>query len=149
MQVDGAPIRRREMMRLSDICFVSAVLAATAGMGLGIWMGAASDFALAPAHAHLNLLGWVSTAMMGLYYRGSPAGHWRLARLQVVLAVAGFWTMPLALGGYLWTSDTAFVPVIMAGSVMALAAMVLFAAIVVRSAGSSARTIGQVYPESG
>ena len=53
-------------LRISDFCFVVAALAALGGMGLGIVMGISQDFTLAPAHAHLNLLGWVTMAIYGL-----------------------------------------------------------------------------------
>jgi hypothetical protein len=119
-------------MRLSDICLASAVAAAILGMFLGIVMGISEDFTLSPAHAHLNLLGWVTMALMGLYYRGSPATHWPVARVQVALALAGFWSMPLGLAAYLANDGLAQLAVmaVMAGSLCALAAMVLFAGIV-------------------
>jgi hypothetical protein len=42
------------------------------GMVLGIRMGATENFAMAPVHAHINLLGWVGMAVSGLIYRGYP-----------------------------------------------------------------------------
>jgi cbb3-type cytochrome oxidase subunit 1 len=136
-------------MRLSDICLASAVAAAILGMMLGLAMGASEDFTLAPAHAHLNLLGWVTMALMGLYYRGSPATHWPAARIQVALALAGFWSMPVGLAVMLATGDGRAVIAVMAGSLCALAAMVLFAAIVL--AEMRARAVRPHHPvaESG
>jgi hypothetical protein len=52
--------QRGGAMRIEYFCFVAAALAALGGMGLGLYMGLAHDFTLAPAHAHLNLLGWGS-----------------------------------------------------------------------------------------
>ena len=49
-----------------------AVLQALVGMGVGIFMGITGDYTLAPAHAHSNLLGWVSMAIFGLYYALVP-----------------------------------------------------------------------------
>lgn len=49
-----------------------AVLQALIGMGAGIFMGITGDYTLAPAHAHNNLLGWVSMAIFGLYYALVP-----------------------------------------------------------------------------
>jgi len=94
-------------------------------------MGITQDFTLAPAHAHLNLLGWVTMALIGLYYRGAVTAWRRLARVQVSLAALGFWVMPLSLGGYLWTGNDAYGQGLMIGAFAALAAMVLFAAVVV------------------
>jgi hypothetical protein len=41
------------------LLFRISVSLGLAGMGFGIFMGIRQDFALAPAHAHLNLLGFV------------------------------------------------------------------------------------------
>ena len=38
------------------------------GMMLGEYMGANNDFTLAPLHAHINLLGWVTLALFGTFY---------------------------------------------------------------------------------
>ena len=38
------------------------------GMCWGIAMAMSQNFALAPAHAHLNLLGWVTMAIYGTFY---------------------------------------------------------------------------------
>ena len=54
------------MKRLASSCFVIATLAAVTGMAMGIVMAASHDHSLALAHAHLNLLGWVSMALYGL-----------------------------------------------------------------------------------
>ena len=43
------------------------------GMLAGIAMGIEQDFMLAPAHAHLNLIGGVLLFLFGLYYRLVPA----------------------------------------------------------------------------
>ena len=51
------------------------------GMVFGITMGIRQDFTLAPAHAHLNLIGFVLMFLVGLYYRIVPAaGAGLLAR---------------------------------------------------------------------
>jgi len=49
-----------------------AVLYFMFGVGLGIYMAASGDQLLVPVHAHLNLLGWVSLALIGLIYRQFP-----------------------------------------------------------------------------
>jgi len=38
-------------------------------MAWGIFMAASRDHSSMPAHAHLNLLGWVSLFLFGIYYR--------------------------------------------------------------------------------
>jgi hypothetical protein len=56
------------MRRLPLAFFTAATLCVLAGMVWGAFMGAKEDFTLAPAHAHLNLVGWASLALMGTFY---------------------------------------------------------------------------------
>ena len=60
----------------------------------GGWMGAHQDFVMAPAHAHLNLLGWVTLAIMGGFYAlpGAKAAG-RLAWANFVLSAGGVLVM--------------------------------------------------------
>lgn len=60
------------MSRLPLLFVASAALCLVIGVCMGIAMGVAHDFHLAPVHAHLNLLGWTSLALMGLTYRAWP-----------------------------------------------------------------------------
>ena len=53
---------------------------------MGIGMAMAHDHSIMPAHAHLNLLGWVSLFLFGIYYKLNPAlERSRLALVQVVV----------------------------------------------------------------
>lgn len=118
-------------MRLHDICFLSAALAALVGVCAGFAMGMSENFVGAPAHAHLNLLAWVSMAVMGLYYRGSVTTHRRLAAVQVGLGIVGFWTFPVSLGVRLVFDTDAIDPLIAAGAALAVLSFALFAAVIV------------------
>jgi cbb3-type cytochrome oxidase subunit 1 len=61
------------------------------GVSLGFVMGISKNFGLAPVHAHINLLGWASLALVGTIYHLYPAaGATRLARVH-------FWLHNLAL----------------------------------------------------
>jgi hypothetical protein len=64
------------MPRLSLAFFSAGALCALTGMVWGAVMGSTQDFTLAPAHAHLNLVGWATLALMGTFYAVSarPAG---------------------------------------------------------------------------
>ncbi len=65
-----------------------AALCALLGMVSGVVMAAAQDHSLSPAHAHLNLLGWVSMAIFGFYYHLVPEASARpLARLHLCLSI--------------------------------------------------------------
>lgn len=127
-------------MQLSTFCFFTATLAALAGMSLGIYMGLQGDFTLAPAHAHLNLLGWVTLALYGLYHRGVTRDGNRLAWTQVGFAAAGFPLMSGGLAAYLTTGNGAFINIVIVGALCTLAAMLLFLAVVLRDARQSLTT---------
>jgi hypothetical protein len=72
--------------------FFTAIIYVIAGMAFGIHMSAIQDFALAPAHAHLKLLGWVTMALFGIYYHLVPkAAEGLLAKIHFVVATLGLW----------------------------------------------------------
>lgn len=119
------------MTGLARIFLTLATLAALMGMVWGIQMAASHDHSLAPGHAHLNLLGWVSFAIFGFYYHLVPeAAQGLLPRVHLVLAVAG--VVILVPGIALAINDVSEVPA-QIGSVLTLASMATFAAVVVRS----------------
>jgi hypothetical protein len=125
-------------MRLAYFCFIAAALSALGGMSLGIWMGMNEDFTLAPVHAHINLLGWVTLSLYGLYHRGVARETNRLAWIQVGAAALG---MPLMTGGlaaYLATGAESG-GFIFAGAVLVLAGMALFLAVLVADLTESRR----------
>lgn len=65
-------------------------LFALAGMAFGIYMSSVQNFELAPAHAHNNLLGWVTMALYGLYYKVVPsASKTRLALVHFWVSLVG------------------------------------------------------------
>jgi hypothetical protein len=59
-------------MKASTLSFRAAVVFIVAGMIWGIFMAISDDHSAMPAHAHLNLLGWVSLFLFGIYYRLHP-----------------------------------------------------------------------------
>lgn len=113
-----------------DFALLMAGLAALGGMTLGIVMGLSQDFTLAPAHAHLNLLGWVTLALYGLYHRSSNRDGGWLGWAQVIAGVVGAYMMAGGLGLYLNSGDESYVPVVVVGSLVAFLGMILFVALV-------------------
>ena len=106
------------------------------GMLAGIAMGIQQDFALAlaPAHAHLNLIGGVLLFLFGLYYRLVPAaGATTLAKVQGWLHIAGAILFPAGVAIVI-LKGASFIAAPIAGSLIVVAAMALFAVIVFRSA---------------
>jgi hypothetical protein len=82
------------MSRMSVYFLRAAVVSALMGMGMGIFMGVTQDFSIAPAHAHLNLLGWVSMAIYSMFYRAYPtAGEGGFAWLHFLIAFPAALTM--------------------------------------------------------
>lgn len=78
------------MPRVSSAFFTIAALCGLAGMVWGSHMGMSGDHSLHPAHAHLNLVGWVTLSIMGGFYAlpGAPkAGV--LAWVNLALSSAG------------------------------------------------------------
>src|SRR5262245_36373055 len=60
-------------MKASTLSFRSAVSLGVIGIAAGIAMAASGNHAAMSAHAHLNLLGWVSPFLIGIFYRLHPA----------------------------------------------------------------------------
>ena len=129
-------------MRIEQYCIAVAATAALCGMGLGIFMATSQDFTLMPAHAHLNLLGWVSMALYGLYYRGAALLRIRLAWVQAGVATVGFVTMTGALAALLVTLDHRFEALIGVGASLSLVAMALFLVQVVTEGRPAPRKTG-------
>jgi hypothetical protein len=90
------------MPRISVAFLSVAALCGLAGMALGAWMGATEDFTMMPVHAHINLLGWVTLAIMGLFYALPSAGAAaRLAWANFILSAGGVVVMSPMLAWFL------------------------------------------------
>jgi len=112
------------MKGIGLLFFASGAVYGMGGMALGIWMGSAHDFTLAPAHAHLNLLGFVTMSLMGVFYHLTPSAAQRsLARVHFGLATAGLWIMVPGIG--LSVNGGSPAPAIL-GSILTATAMVTF-----------------------
>ena len=97
------------------------------GVTMGIVMGITHQFSLAPVHAHVNLLGWASLAIMGVVYRVYPAAS------ETRLARAHFWIHNIALPvfmvglGFALTGHEAAMPVAIAGALTVAIGILVFA----------------------
>ena len=120
-------------MKASILCFRAAVLMAAAGMIWGIVMGISQDHATLPAHAHLNLLGWVSLFLFAIYYHLHPAvDRTALASLQVWVWITG--TIIMTIGVALVHSGREIGdPIAAVSSLMVLVDMLIFGWLVFRS----------------
>jgi hypothetical protein len=114
---------------------VSVVILLT-GMIAGITMGIQQNFVLAPAHAHLNLVGGVLLFLFGLYYRVFPAaGRMTLARIQGWLHILGSILFPTGIALVL-VGGKAYIVAPIIGSLVVVLAMALFLVVVFRTRGA-------------
>jgi hypothetical protein len=103
------------------------------GMVAGVVMGIREDFTLAPAHAHLNLVGGVLLFLFGLYYRLVPAaGASTLAKAQGWLHIIGSVLFPVGVA-IVVLKGTSFIAAPIVGSLIVVVAMALFTVIVFRT----------------
>ncbi|KJS14572.1 MAG: signal peptide protein [Hoeflea sp. BRH_c9] len=104
--------------------FVFGALCVTAGMGWGIEMAISGDHRLAGAHAHLNLVGWVTMGLFGIYYTLTPrAAASGLAKIHLALAVAGVVVMVPGIAIAIQGGTEALAA---AGSMLTAASMLVF-----------------------
>lgn len=98
-------------LRLALIYFV-------VGIALGLHMAASHDFTNMPVHAHVNLLGWVSSVLMWLIYRQLPAAaNNLLAKLNFILYHAALPVLAVSLSVMLH-GNAAAEPVVAAASIV-------------------------------
>jgi hypothetical protein len=86
---------KRGLPQISQYFYCIAVICGMGGMGIGALMGMQDDYTLMAAHAHLNLLGWVTLALMGGYYRQNGLNR-SLAVWNLMLSTCGALVLPLA-----------------------------------------------------
>jgi len=114
--------------------FASAAFYAMVGVCWGLAMGMTKNHATYSAHAHLNLLGWVSLAMMGAYYATVgqdvsgkiKAANFVVSNLGVLLMIPGLF-MYLGQAG----PPALFGPMIGVGSLLVVLGFFVFGATVI------------------
>ncbi len=127
-------------MKASSTSFKAACLFGLAGVGMGIGMAAVHDHTLMPAHAHLNLLGWVSLFLFGIYYERRPAiDRSRLALIQVGIWSVGTVILTIAVAAIHLGYEAAD-PLAALASFIVLGAMGLFGYMVFRPAAEPSAT---------
>ncbi len=103
-----------------------AALYLVIGVAMGIVMGITQKFVLTPVHAHVNLLGWATLAIMGVIYHVHPAAA------QTRLAQIHFWIHNIALPvfmvglGFTLSGQEAFLPVAIAGAMAVFVGIIVF-----------------------
>ena len=126
------------MTSISNNFLRLGVLSALIGMALGVWMGANQEFTLRPVHAHINLLGFASMMLFGLFYRAVPeAARGWLPVAHFVLSVVGFLILMPVLALVLLERPV-FMPLMPVSEIMLVASMLLFVLIVFRHTSGKA-----------
>jgi hypothetical protein len=115
------------MPRVSAAFFAIGVIYLLLGMSWGMHMGASEDFSMMPAHAHLNLLGWVTMAIYGTFYALTQATlSPKLAWTNFALAAGGVAVMIPSLALYLGNHDAKYIPGLMVGEVLTVLSLLVF-----------------------
>jgi predicted permease len=115
------------MQNVSNWFFRLAVLYLIAGVSLGLYMAASHDHSMFPAHAHLNLLGWVTMGLFAVFYRLWPAAAAsKLAKVHFWVYVPAHFVQMVALF-MLMRGNEAIEPVVAASSVVVAIAILVFA----------------------
>ena len=115
---------KTQMKGIAFAFFATGALAVTVGMLWGIQMSISQDHALAPAHAHLNLVGWATMGLFGTYYALTPhAAASGLAKIHYVIALLGIVAMVPGIALAITGQGELFAAI---GSLLTLASMLVF-----------------------
>jgi len=117
----------------SSLSFRIAVLFVIIGMIVGVYMAASHNHALGQAHAHINLIGWVSLFLIGLFYERRPQLDKSVsARWQVIIYSIGAVVTNASLAALL-LGNAGAEPGAAAGSFIVLGSMIWFGWLVFRN----------------
>ncbi|MGF6255252.1 hypothetical protein [Ensifer sp. LBL] len=127
------------MPRLAQLYFKTAIIFLIIGLCMGLHMAISQDHAATPAHAHTNLLGWVTMAIFGIYYALNPAkAERRLALVQYYVYTSGVAVLVPSL--YLMTTGRPEIePIVAVASIVAFLGVLLFAVVIFSSAEAATR----------
>jgi len=121
------------MPHVSATFFAFGTLCVLAGMLWGMEMGATENFAVAPAHAHLNLLCWVTMALYGTFYALTAQTMLpRLAWTNFLFSAAGGLILIPTLAILLAKSDQSMIPYMVVGEVLTVLGLLTFLISVLR-----------------
>jgi len=107
------------------------------GVLLGMTMGMIHDFRLTSTHAHINLLGWVSTALFGIIYSIYPSvATTKLATIHFWLHNIG---LPVMVIGLVLESFgvSAALPIMIVGSLAVVIGTLLFTTNILKALSTS------------
>jgi ABC-type proline/glycine betaine transport system permease subunit len=100
----------------------------------GIHLGVTDNFTLAPAHAHLNLIGWATSGLYGVFYALTKETMApKLAWTQFWISTIGVAIMIPSLALFLLDPTVqTYMPGVAIGSLLVLVGLIMFGVSVVR-----------------
>ena len=130
------------MPKISHWFFKAAILFLIVGIGVGLQMSISQNHNVIGAHAHINLLGWVTSAIFGGYYALNPAkAEGRLPLAHFGVYTVGVLVMVVSLY-FLLQGNTALEPLVAISSIVTFIGVLIFAVVVFSKAPEgSARTV--------
>ncbi|KKB80119.1 signal peptide protein [Devosia soli] len=115
------------MPAISHLFFRAGILFLIAGIGLGLAMSISQNHDVIGAHAHINLLGWVTSAIFGGYYALNPAkAEGLLPKIHFWIYTVGVVMMGVALY-LLLKGNTGAEPFVAIGSLLTAAGVLIAA----------------------
>ncbi len=118
------------MPKVSELFFKTAIVFLILGIAAGLQMAISEDHSAFPAHAHINLLGWVTSAIFGGYYALNPQkAARRIATIHYWLYTVGLVLMLPALY-FMMHGHPALEPFAIVGSLIVAVAVLVFAFVV-------------------
>ena len=131
------------MPRVSYAFFSLAALCGLIGTVWGESMGRTNDHSTFIAHAHLNLVGWVSMAVMGGFYALAAGRYPRwLAWTNFALQAVGAVCLTIGMLFIMGFGDRDYIPAAIVGSAGAVLGMAAFLAAVLVSWRNEGRLAG-------
>ena len=106
------------MPAVSHLFFRAGILFLIAGIALGLHMSISQTHDVIGAHAHINLLGWVTSGLFGAYYALNPAkAEGLFPRIHFWLYTIGVVVMSVSLY-MLLKGNTGMEPLVAIGSII-------------------------------
>ncbi len=106
--------------------FKASVIYFSIGTILGLVMGISEQFQYTSVHAHINLLGWVSLAIIGLIYKAYPdAAEAKLATIQYWLHMIGLPLLVISMVLFATDHKKIGIPIASLGGLMIIASVLL------------------------
>ncbi|WP_163269852.1 hypothetical protein [Chelativorans alearense] len=118
------------MPSLATLFFKTAIVFLVIGIAMGLQMAISGTHNVIGAHAHANLLGWVTMAIFGGYYALNPSkATSRLANLQYLVYTTGVAVIVPSLY-LLYLGYTAFEPLTAISSLVIFLGVLMFGVVV-------------------